>query len=346
MGLFYTQGENMSKVIVPTGYTPKLGYIETNVAIKYIKDHFQRDLARYLKLTRVSAPLFVDVKTGLNDTLNGIEAPVAFKPAFVDVDAQVVHSLAKWKRYALGKYEIQTKRGIYTDMNAIRKDEELDNIHSLYVDQWDWEAVISKEDRNVETLKSYVDAIYSTLKDVKDEIELRYPQIEHLPLPEKLTYITSQELLDKYPDLSPRAREDAATREYGAIFLMQIGGELSDGTIHDGRAPDYDDWSLNGDIIVWNKMLDRAFELSSMGIRVSEESLKEQLAIRGKSEMETLPFHKAILDCELPYSIGGGIGQSRLCMFMLQKAHIGEVQSSIWDSETERICGEHKIPLL
>lgn len=337
----------MSKTVIPQGYTQQLDYLETNKAIKFVKDIFQQNLKEALELTRVSAPLFVDVKTGLNDTLNGIEAPVEFKPKYVEgLDAQVVHSLAKWKRYTLGKHDFKLHTGLYTDMNAIRKDEELDNIHSLYVDQWDWEAVISKEDRSEAYLKKCVENIYSTILKVEHAVLIKYPFLVDSKLPEKITFITTQELLDMYPDKAAREREDAACKKYGAIFLMQIGDLLSNGEIHDGRAPDYDDWQLNGDIIVWNETLSRAYELSSMGIRVSEQSLVTQLEKRGVSEMATLPYHKAILDQELPYTIGGGIGQSRLCMYFLRKAHIGEVQSSIWDQETLETCAKAGITLL
>lgn len=337
----------MSKTVIPEGYKAQLDYKDTNKAIKFVKDIFQENLSDALNLTRVSAPLFVDVKTGLNDTLNGIEAPVEFQPKYVEgLDAQVVHSLAKWKRYTLGKRCFKKYSGLYTDMNAIRKDEELDNIHSLYVDQWDWEAVISEEDRTIEYLKKCVENIYSTILKVEHAVLIKYPFLVDSKLPEKITFITTQDLLDKYPDLEPRAREDEACKEFGAVFLMKIGDKLSNGEEHDGRAPDYDDWQLNGDIIVWNETLKRAYELSSMGIRVSEKSLVAQLEKRGVSEMATLPYHKAILDKQLPYTIGGGIGQSRLCMYFLRKVHIGEVQSSIWDEETLTACDEAGVTLL
>lgn len=337
----------MGKTVIPQGYKAQLDYIETNKAIKFVKDIFQQNLQDALNLTRVSAPLFVDVKTGLNDTLNGIEAPVSFNPRYVaDMEAQVVHSLAKWKRYALGKNQFKVHTGLYTDMNAIRKDEELDNIHSLYVDQWDWEAVISKEDRTIDYLKKCVENIYSTILKVEHAVLIKYPFLVDSKLPEEIKFITSQELLDLYPDLDAKAREDAICKEYGAVFLMKIGGVLSNGEIHDGRAPDYDDWELNGDIIVWNETLKRAYELSSMGIRVSEESLLSQLKERGVETMAKLPYHNAILQSELPYTIGGGIGQSRLCMYFLRKIHIGEVQSSIWDEETISTCEKAGVVLL
>lgn len=337
----------MSKTVIPVGYEPQLDYLETNKAIKFVKDIFQQNLKEALDLTRVSAPLFVDVKTGLNDTLNGIEAPVEFKPRYVEgLDAQVVHSLAKWKRYTLAKQEFKIHTGLYTDMNAIRKDEELDNIHSLYVDQWDWEVVISTLDRTQSYLQKCVENIYSTILKVEHAILIKYPFLVDSKLPEKITFITSQELLDMYPDLEPRERENAASKKFGAIFLMQIGDLLSNGEPHDGRAPDYDDWSLNGDIIVWNETLGHGFEISSMGIRVSEDSLITQLQKRGVSEMATLPYHQSILNRELPYTIGGGIGQSRLCMYFLRKAHIGEVQASIWDQETIEVCEQAGITLL
>ncbi len=337
----------MSKTVIPKDYKVQLDYLETNKAIKFVKDTFQQSLQEALNLTRVSAPLFVDVKTGLNDTLNGIEAPVAFEPMYIpEVDAQVVHSLAKWKRYTLGKHEFKMHSGLYTDMNAIRKDEELDNIHSLYVDQWDWEAVISEEDRTIEYLKKCVENIYTTILKVEHAVLIKYPFLVDSKLPETITFITTQDLLDMYPDLSPREREDEICKKHGAVFLMKIGDLLSNGEAHDGRAPDYDDWELNGDIIVWNETLKRAYELSSMGIRVSEKSLVEQLEKREVSEMSELPFHKAIIDKQLPYTIGGGIGQSRLCMYFLRKIHIGEVQASIWDKETLKVCKESGITLL
>lgn len=337
----------MSKTVIPEDYKVQLDYLETNKAIKFIKDTFQQNLQEALNLTRVSAPLFVDVKTGLNDTLNGIEAPVEFKPRYVTgMEAQVVHSLAKWKRYTLGEHQFKQYTGLYTDMNAIRKDEELDNIHSLYVDQWDWEAVITKEDRTLSYLKKCVENIYTTILKVEHAVLIKYPFLVDSKLPETIKFITSQELLDLYPELQPRQREDAICREFGAVFLMQIGDLLSNGEPHDGRAPDYDDWQLNGDILVWNETLGRAFELSSMGIRVSAESLTTQLAKRDVSAMATLPYHHAILSGELPYTIGGGIGQSRLCMYFLRKIHIGEVQSSIWDDETLAVCSQAGITLL
>ncbi len=337
----------MSKTVIPEGYKMQLDYVETNKAIKFVKDTFQASLQEALNLTRVSAPLFVDVKTGLNDTLNGIETPVDFKPKYVEgLEAQVVHSLAKWKRYTLGTHGFKEHTGLYTDMNAIRKDEELDNIHSLYVDQWDWEAVITKEDRTEAYLKKCVENIYTTILKVEHAVLIKYPFLVDSKLPDTITFITTQELLDMYPDLKPREREDAICKKYGAVFLMKIGDLLSNGEAHDGRALDYDDWSLNGDIIVWNETLERAYELSSMGIRVSEESLASQLEKRSVTSMSTLPFHSAILNGELPYTIGGGIGQSRLCMYFLRKAHIGEVQSSIWDDETLEVCSAANITLL
>ncbi len=337
----------MNKTVIPENYRAQLDYHETNKAVKFIKSIFEEQLSETLNLKRVSAPLFVDVKTGLNDTLNGIERPVSFDPLHLDnTNCQVVHSLAKWKRYALGKHTFRLHTGLYTDMNAIRQDEELDNIHSLYVDQWDWEAVIDQQDRNEAFLKKIVKNIYRTILNVENAILIKYPFLVDSKLPEEITFITTEELLQKYPDLSPREREDAITKEYGAVFLMKIGGILSNGQIHDGRAPDYDDWELNGDIIVWNETLSRAFELSSMGIRVSEESLVKQLKARHHEELESYPYHQAILSRELPYSIGGGIGQSRLCMYFLRKAHIGEVQSSLWDEETISTCEIHGIELL
>ncbi|WOO86654.1 aspartate--ammonia ligase [Mollicutes bacterium LVI A0039] len=337
----------MAKTVIPEGYKTQLDYKETNKAIKFVKDIFQQNLQEALNLTRVSAPLFVDVKTGLNDTLNGIEAPVSFNPSYVEgMEAQVVHSLAKWKRYSLGKHDFKVHTGIYADMNAIRKDEELDNIHSLYVDQWDWEVVITKEDRTVSYLQKCVENIYSTILKVEHAVLIKYPFLVDSKLPEEIKFLTSQELLDMYPDLESRAREDAACKEFGAVFLMKIGDKLSNGQEHDGRAPDYDDWELNGDILVWNETLKRAYELSSMGIRVDSESLKSQLEKRDVTHMATLPYHSAILNDELPYTIGGGIGQSRLCMYFLRKIHIGEVQSSIWDDATYEICEKAGLVLL
>lgn len=342
-------------LIIPKKYNLKLLPETTEVAIQHIKDSFQKELARALNLRRVTAPLFVLSGTGINDDLNGVEHPVSFPiDAIGGRRAEVVHSLAKWKRAKLGAYDIASGYGLYTDMNAIRTFEDLDNLHSLYVDQWDWEKTIRKEDRNLGYLKDTVRRIYSALKKVETEIYERFPHITPW-LPEEVTFIHSQQLLDRYPDLSPKERENKAAEEYGAVFIIGIGAPLSDGEPHDGRAPDYDDWitpneegyqGLNGDLILWNPVLQTGFELSSMGIRVSPESLREQLRERGCEEREQYAFHKALIAGELPYSIGGGIGQSRLCMYLLQKAHIGEVQASIWPDDQIRDCAAAGIHLL
>jgi len=332
-------------LLIPEGYKSLLNTRQTQMAIKKVKDFFERDLAIQLDLTRVSAPLFVRHDSGLNDTLNGTERAVSFDIRGIEGEAEIVHSLAKWKRYALKEYGFAHDEGLYTDMNAIRRDEDVDNIHSVFVDQWDWERIITKEERTVETLKSTVKKIYAALRHTEKHVADDYAFASRL-LPEKITFITTQELEDRYPNLTPKQREYEAAKEYGAIFLMQIGGALRSGKPHDGRAPDYDDWSLNGDIIVYYEILDISLELSSMGIRVDEESLLRQLKIRGCEERCVLPFHRALLNGELPYTIGGGIGQSRICMFFLHKAHIGEVQASVWDEETLRRCEEAGITLL
>lgn len=320
-------------IVIPEGYKSPLSIKETEILIKEVKDYFERALAKELNLTRVSAPLFVKPETGLNDNLNGVERPVSFGiKEQGDAVAEIVHSLAKWKRNALGVYGFEHGEGLYTDMSAIRRDEETDNIHSIYVDQWDWERIILKEERNVDTLKMIVSKVYEALKNTEVFVNARHPEISRI-LPDKITFVTTQELLDKYPELTSKERERAAAKEYGAIFLMQIGGALSNGEKHDGRAPDYDDWDLNGDIIVDYPILDIGLELSSMGIRVDEDSLIKQLKIAGCEERKDLPFQKAILDKKLPYTIGGGIGQSRICMFFLRRAHIGEVQSSLWPDD-------------
>ena len=297
-----------------------------------------------LKLTRVSSPLFVLPETGTNDNLNGVETPVSFEVPYLHKDAEIVHSLAKWKRMALKKYGFQVGRGLYTDMNAIRKDEELDNLHSLYVDQWDWELVIAKEDRTIDTLKDVVRSLFQVFKETEAHVHKIYPEVG-CELPEEITFITSQELLDMYPDLTPKEREDAIVKEKKAVFLMQIGKTLSTGEKHDGRSPDYDDWDLNGDILFYNSVLDQAIELSSMGIRVDEEALERQLEAAGCEDRKELDYHKALLDGKLPYTIGGGIGQSRICMFFLNKAHIGEVQVGIWPEDMIEECSEAGIEL-
>lgn len=331
-------------VYIPDGYSSKLSIRETEQAIKKVKDFFERDLAIELNLTRVSAPLFVDAESGINDNLNGTERPVGFD-IFSGERFEIVHSLAKWKRYALKMYGFEKNEGLYTDMNAIRRDEETDNIHSMLVDQWDWEKIISKEERTVETLKKTVKLIYAALRHTEYYITREYDFIGNL-LPEKIHFVTTGELEEMYPDKTRKEREYLAAKEHGAIFLMQVGGKLKDGKPHDGRAPDYDDWSLNGDIIVYYPVLDMALELSSMGIRVDEEALLKQLAESGCEDRKAFPFHKALLSGELPYTIGGGIGQSRMCMFFLRKAHIGEVQASYWDEETVKYCKEHGAVLL
>ena len=321
-----------TKTYIPEHYAPLLNLYDTQKAIGLLKRVFEDTLCGNLRLRRVSAPLFVEAASGLNDDLNGVERPVSFDIPAAGRDAQVVHSLAKWKRMALYRYDFHTGKGIYADMNAIRRDEELDNLHSIYVDQWDWEKVITKEQRTEEYLEETVVTIYHALKNLGDYVNRLYRDIQ-IELPNEITFIDSQDLEDRYPDKTPKEREDLITKEYGAVFIKRIGGVLASGEKHDGRAPDYDDWELNGDILVWNDVLDRAFEISSMGIRVDEKALKEQLEKAGCPERENLPFQKEILEKKLPYTIGGGIGQSRICMFFLKKAHIGEVQASIWPDD-------------
>ena len=336
----------MEHLITPAGYKPVLDLRETQVAIKEIKDFFQRELAKQLNLTRVSAPLFVLPESGLNDNLNGVERPVSFGILEQkDRKAEIVHSLAKWKRQALKEYGFQEGEGLYTDMSAIRRDEDTDNIHSIYVDQWDWEKIISKKDRTRETLESIVRSVYKALKVTEDYMAYEYEYIGRY-LPENITFVTTQELEDMYPDCTPKEREYKIAKLHGAVFIEQIGDKMKSGEKHDGRAPDYDDWKLNGDIIVYYPVLDIALELSSMGIRVDEISLHEQLKAAGCEEREKLAFQKALLNGELPYTIGGGIGQSRLCMLLLDRAHIGEVQASIWPKEMRDTCKKHKIYLL
>lgn len=331
---------------IPEGYRPSLDILETEKAIKMLKDTFEDLLSKELSLTRVSAPLFVQPETGLNDNLNGVERPVSFDIRYDGGKiAEVVHSLAKWKRFALKRYGIPAGQGLYTDMNAIRRDEITDNLHSLYVDQWDWEKVIRREDRTLDYLKATVEQIYSVFRRTEEAICLRYPDLP-MYLPESITFLTTQELEDRYPDLPSGERETLAAREHGAVFLMQIGGKLASGKPHDGRAPDYDDWALNGDMIFYFPVLDRALEVSSMGIRVDAESLRRQLAEAGCMDRAELPFQKSLLAGELPLTVGGGIGQSRLCMFFLGKAHIGEVQSSVWPQEMVDRCHEAHIALL
>ena len=320
---------------IPEGYAPAIDLRETQKAIKTVKDFFQKELTKQLNLTRVSAPLFVTPESGLNDNLNGVERPVSFDVKETGGQAEIVQSLAKWKRFALKQYGFGPGEGLYTDMNAIRRDEETDNIHSIYVDQWDWEKVITREERNRETLEHTVTSVYKALKITEDYMAYEYDYIGHV-LPERITFLTSQELEDRFPSLSPKEREYEAAKEYGAVFIEQIGGNLKSGKPHDGRAPDYDDWQLNGDIIVYYPVLDVALELSSMGIRVDEEALKRQLALAGCEERAGLAFQKALLSGELPCTIGGGIGQSRICMFYLRKAHIGEIQASLWPDDVRR----------
>ena len=335
----------MSKITLPENYQSLLGLYDTQKAIGLIKTIFQEKICMALHLKRVTAPLFVMQGSGLNDDLNGVERPVAFDVPCLNQEAEVVHSLAKWKRYALYKYGFRPGQGLVTDMNAIRRDEELDNLHSIYVDQWDWEKVITKEERTIETLESTVQTIFKIIKHMEHEVWYKYPQaVKHLP--EHITFITTQELADRYPDKTPKERENLITKEYGCVFLMKIGDKLTTGEPHDGRAPDYDDWQLNGDILFWYDQLNCALEISSMGIRVDEKSLEEQLKKAGCEDRKNLPYHKMLLNGELPYTIGGGIGQSRLCMLLLDRAHVGEVQASLWPEDMRRICKEHKIVLL
>ena len=337
----------MSHIIIPDGYHPLLSQYNTQKAIGVIKRQFADTLAATLQLHRVSAPLFLEASTGLNDDLNGYERKVTFDIKDTGTQAQVVQSLAKWKRMALRDYGFRVGKGLYTDMNAIRRDEELDNLHSIYVDQWDWEKVIRKEDRNTDYLKQTVRAIVSAVCATEMNLHAQFPELYELPLhTPDVTFITSQELEDLYPDLTPKQRENAFVQEHGTTFLMQIGKKLRSGKPHDGRAPDYDDWDLNGDILFWNSTLGISYELSSMGIRVSPESLSRQLTEAGCDDRRSLPFHKALLAGELPYTIGGGIGQSRLCMLILGSAHIGEVQVSVWDEATRNACQRAGIPLL
>ncbi len=339
-GLIY-----MSKLYIPEGYSSELNLRQTQCAIKKVKDFFERDLAIQLNLTRVSAPLFVESSSGLNDTLSGVERPVGFDLLETGKQCEIVQSLAKWKRSALALYGFEPGEGLYTDMSAIRRDEETDNIHSIYVDQWDWERVITRQERTEEVLKLMVNRIYRALRHTENYITDDYQFIGRL-LPEHITFITSQELEDRFPDLTSKEREYRIAKECGAVFIMKIGGALRSGKRHDGRAPDYDDWELNGDIIVYYPVLDIALELSSMGIRVDEETLLKQLEIAGCTERKELPFHRDLLEGRLPYTVGGGIGQSRMCMFFLRKAHIGEVQSSIWPDEIRRECAKKNVMIL
>ena len=336
----------MNQIFIPQGYTPKLDAYDTQRAIAYIKSAFQEEFSNALNLKRVSAPLFVTESSGLNDNLNGYERPVSFDIPAVGAEAQVVHSLAKWKRLALKRYHFTVGNGLYTDMNAIRRDEELDNVHSIYVDQWDWEKVITAENRNLDFLKLIVRAIVKAICTTNDRLHVRYPQLR-TELSREVSFITSQELEDLYPELPTGSqRENAYVREHKTACVMQIGGKLRSGKPHDGRAPDYDDWNLNCDIFFWDETLGRALEISSMGIRVDAQSLDRQLTQAGCDERRKLPFHQMLLNGELPLTIGGGIGQSRLCMLMLGCAHIGEVQSSVWDDQTMQACEQAGIRLL
>ncbi len=337
----------MVHTVIPKGYSPCLNLYDTQKAIGLLKRLFEDNLGGALRLRRVSAPLFVEASTGLNDDLNGVERPVSFDIPAAGREAQVVHSLAKWKRMALYRYQFSVGEGLYTDMNAIRRDEELDNLHSVYVDQWDWEKVIAPRDRNVEYLKDTVRTIVGALRDTQATLRSVFPALTALPpLEGEVSFVTAQELEDRWPDLSPKEREDAWVRQHPITFLMGIGGALRSGRPHDGRAPDYDDWALNGDILIWNPILERAFEVSSMGIRVSPESLDRQLTVAGCDDRRSLPFHRALLEGKLPLTIGGGIGQSRVCMLLLGKAHIGEVQASVWDEATMEACCEAGVVLL
>lgn len=342
-------------VIIPKNYSNKLLPETTEIAIKRIKDHFQAQLSAALNLRRVTAPLFVTASSGLNDNLNGVERPVSFKsPALGNIEVQIVHSLAKWKRMKLTDYEMAPGYGLYTDMNAIRADEELDNLHSLYVDQWDWEQVILPGQRTATFLHATVRKIYEALRSAEKMVTELFPHIKPF-LPESVKFIHSEELITRYPGMTAKERENAACKEYGAVFVQGIGATLSDGKKHDGRAPDYDDWStvdefgrvgLNGDLLVWNPVLEMAFEVSSMGVRVDHTAMARQLKLSGCEERAELPFHRRLLAGELPPSIGGGIGQSRLCMLLLQKAHIGEVQSSLWPDDQRAACRAAGIDLL
>lgn len=336
----------MERFYLPENYRSALSIKDTQDAIKHVKDYFERQLAKQLNLTRVSAPLFVKPETGLNDNLNGVERPVAFGiKEQNDAVVEIVHSLAKWKRMALGKYGFSYGQGLYTDMNAIRRDEDTDNIHSIFVDQWDWEKIIHHEERNEAFLKQTVRSVYSALKETEHYLADKYEYITEI-LPKEISFITSQELEDMYPGKTAKEREYLITRLKGAVFIMKIGGKLTSGERHDGRAPDYDDWELNGDILVYYPVLDIALELSSMGIRVDETSLAAQLKLAGCEDRASLPFQKAILEKKLPYTVGGGIGQSRICMFFLRKAHIGEVQSSVWPDDVLEKAAANGVVLL
>ena len=338
--------QRCERLVVPKGYSSGMTIRETEVAIKYIKDLFEQALAQEMNLTRVSAPLFVRPETGLNDNLNGVERPVSFDVMDIGGSSvEIVQSLAKWKRMALKRYGFKKGEGLYTDMNAIRRDEVMDNLHSIYVDQWDWECILGKEERNEEKLKTIVRKLFNVFKKVEDEVCKAFPKLNRY-LPDDISFFTTQELEDMYPELSPRDREDSILKEKKAVFIMKIGGLLKSGIKHDGRAPDYDDWELNGDIVFWYPVLERAFEVSSMGIRVDEVSLVKQLKIAGCADRLKMPFHSDLLEGRLPYTVGGGIGQSRICMFYLGKAHVGEVQTSVWPNGMIEDCNECGIQLL
>ncbi|WP_099974012.1 aspartate--ammonia ligase [Lactobacillus terrae] len=333
-------------LIIPESYDPKLSIKDTQKAIRYIRETFQDEFGKELNLSRLSAPMFLEKSTGLNDNLNGIEQAVSFTMKDMGDDTiEIVHSLAKWKRFALGEYGFDLHEGLYTNMNAIRKDEDLDNYHSIYVDQWDWEKVISKDERTKETLEETVREVFKVIKHMEHEVWYKFPEAVH-KLPDEIHFITTQELEDKYPDLTPKERENAICKEYGAVFIEQIGGKLKSGERHDGRAPDYDDWKLNGDIIFWYEPLNQAIEVSSMGIRVDKDAMLSQLKELDEEARLELPFHKMIINEELPYTIGGGIGQSRLCMLLLGKAHVGEVQASIWPADMIEECKKNGINIL
>ncbi len=337
----------MLHTVIPQGYAPLLNLYDTQKAIGLLKRLFEDDLGGVLNLRRVSAPLFVEASTGLNDDLNGVERPVSFDVPDAGRDAQVVHSLAKWKRMALYRYQFSVGEGLYTDMNAIRRDEELDNLHSVYVDQWDWEKVLAPRDRNEDYLKDTVRAIVGVLCNTQSTLRAVFPVLTRLPSVEReVSFVSAQELEDRWPELTPREREDAWVKDHPTTFLMGIGGALRSGKPHDGRAPDYDDWTLNGDILVWNSVLGRAFEVSSMGIRVDPAAMDRQLTAAGCDSRRELAFHKLLLEGKLPLTIGGGIGQSRVCMLLLGKAHIGEVQASVWDEETLTACRDAGVILL
>ena len=337
----------MLQTVIPQGYAPCLNLYDTQKAIGLLKRLFEDTLGGALHLRRVSAPLFVEASTGLNDDLNGVERAVSFDIPDAGRDAQVVHSLAKWKRMALYRYQFSVGEGLYTDMNAIRRDEDLDNVHSVYVDQWDWEKVLAPRDRNVDYLKATVTTIVAALADTQSTLRAVYPQLTPLPtIQREVSFVTAQELEDRWPELSPKQREDAWVKDHPTTFLMGIGAPLKSGKPHDGRAPDYDDWDLNGDLLVWNSVLECAFELSSMGIRVSPQSLDRQLTMAGCDDRRELSFHKLLLEGKLPLTIGGGIGQSRVSMYLLGKAHIGEVQASVWDEQTLEACRDAGVILL